>query len=262
MPDVRIAVTLDGPTVEAHDLAATINDLTQALGEIEGEITRQEPKINWKWDDEAAILLAATPNGVPQPTLERIVVEVDNSFRSLREASGRDIDWPTHVRDRARSSLLRIVRRLSKVEAITVRALEGEPLTIDSVRLPDIEVGRPAYLEISALEGVVETLSVRGGQPHFTLREYTTERPIQCIFAKELLDTVKEAFGRAVTAEGTVRYKQDGVPTSMVVDSITLLRQPQWTLEELGGRLPNLTNGVSAAEYVRRIRSGDHESEP
>ncbi|HEX6349948.1 MAG TPA: hypothetical protein VF160_11240 [Candidatus Dormibacteraeota bacterium] len=118
MPDIRVSLSLDGQLIPSDDVADTIDDLTEALREVESAVTGQPAKVVWRWDQEAAVPLVASSNGVPEDALRRIVFEVDAGFQTLAEAKGNEVRWPVTLSERARQSIEKIVRRLDQVESI------------------------------------------------------------------------------------------------------------------------------------------------
>ena len=115
------------------------------------------------------------------------------------------------------------------------------------------------YTEFSSLDGILDLVSVRG-HPQCSLNEHGTGRHVLCELRDELFSKVKEALGHRVVVEGTVRYRRDGTPLSMVNVS-TIWERPKVTrsLKDLIGAFPDFTGGMDAGEYVRQIRTDDDE---
>jgi hypothetical protein len=256
MPDdVRISLILGAERVSVQLYDGTIRDLQEVLHDVERTLTNSTPKVTWQWGDRAEMLAVASPNGVPHDALLAIVQEVQAGFESVAQSTPAQIQWPPTFGPRARQAVTRMLKRLDKVESITVAAEDNLPITIDRTTLEQGLAGRAVrgYSEFASIDGVLDLVSVRGG-PNFGLEEHGTGRKIRCTVAPAALAQAKDALGKRVVVEGVVRFTRDG--RAIAVSNVTKIwqRPDDTPIDRLIGSLPNFTGGVEPGEYIRRLR--------
>lgn len=259
MSDIQLSLELAGEKVNLEIVGETARDLRQALRDIERHVTDTEPKAVWRWDDQALLTAAASPNGVNEGTLLRIVQELRDGFQKAEEASGQPVEWPPTFGPTARKAVNKILGRLSDLDYIRLDVEGTDPLTIERAVIRK-EVGRAAgYAEITSIDGVLDLISVRG-RPSFMIEEHGTGRRVRCVFPDEMMPSIKEALGNRAVVEGTVRFREDGSPVSITNITSLFIRPPApRPIEELAGSLPNFTGGLSPEDYIRQMRSGNEE---
>lgn len=110
------------------------------------------------------------------------------------------------------------------------------------------------YNDISTLEGTLEAVSVHGRDPRFSIYDSVTHQPIRCFFLEADLSRVKEYLPGRVTVTGRVYYNKLKQPTRIRVHEFERIESDSELpdLEDLGGI--NLTDGLGAAEHIRRLR--------
>jgi hypothetical protein len=251
--DVHIRLQLEGE-VDFVTFQVTARDLERVLRDIEEHITKRDSRIEWRWDDDAVITAIASPNGVAEPVITQIVKEARLGFERIARAAGGEIDWPPTFGRKARNALTRVVRKLNQVRAITVDTVHEAPLVIDHVEFKE-KIGEPSVpKEFTSVDGVLELVSVRG-RLNFTIEEHGTKKRIRCTVSDELFQKAKDALGKRVVVEGTMRFTRDGQP-SLLSNVTSIWERPpeKRKLEDLQGIIPDFTNGESAEDYVRSIR--------
>lgn len=108
------------------------------------------------------------------------------------------------------------------------------------------------YEDWGTLEGELLDVALHG-RPAFRMYDSLTGRGIACQFENHQLDKVKDALPHAVAVYGKVRYNRLGEPVTIDVESFEKITEPSTTAV-----IPvNITNGMDAAEYVRRFRNDD-----
>jgi hypothetical protein len=267
VPDVEIKLELAG-AVNPDTVAHSTQDLIRALRNIESNITREAPKVQWRWRDDAAVWAIATPNGVDATTLRKICNEARLGLQRVKEAEGKEIDWPQSFGKPAQVSVKHLVRQLAKEpkDAGTIKTvgkpeairfyIDGQqPLFIEHVVVRE-EYGhkkRPA--EPTSVDGVLDLISVRGGL-RFEITEHGTKRKIACLIDSDtLLKQATKALGRRVVVDGMLEYKIGGAPKQVSQIKAIWARPKAIPMKSFRGSLPKLTGGLSAEEYVRKIRS-------
>ena len=111
------------------------------------------------------------------------------------------------------------------------------------------------YSEYGSIQGELGALRARGGRYGMTVWDEIHRRAVQCTFAREQLDLVKELLERRVRVSGLVRYYNDGRPASVteLQEIRDLTPDPMRPRAEFGS-IPDLTGERSTAEYLRLVR--------
>lgn len=244
--------------LDLHVLAPILRDLNAVLRDIEQKVAdNPDHTVNWEVEGDPSVRLVATVNGVSADMLGSIVGEARDDFaeaatKARRQDLSREIDPQTWRRLKA------IIGRLRRMSSVTVEATGQEPLRIPKQEEPQRPSREPTFhTEYSEIDGELDIISVRGA-PSFVLYEHGTDRRIRCVFPSDRMSQVKDALGKRVLVEGTVRFRANGTPIAITnVQQFSVLPEPSREISELMGILPNFTEGVDAGEYVRRLRSGD-----
>jgi hypothetical protein len=112
--------------------------------------------------------------------------------------------------------------------------------------------------EKATLVGRLEVLSVHGASPHFVMYDALTQKKIDCFFdVKDFADIQHKMSLKPprMQVTGTARYDRNGYPTIIKVDHYKEMRSQKElpSFKDFAGI--NLTDGVDATEYIRRLRS-------
>jgi hypothetical protein len=189
---IQIALNLTADELDGNTFRGTVTDLLDILKDVEEGLTQRKAKVKWQWDDEAILRFSASPNGLPESTLLEVVRIARNGFEKMVEAEGKHrVDWPQAFGNRAKRAVRSIIRRLDKVEAITIQTPAAAPLFIDHAILQEEfgAVTKPrTYTEFSSVDGMLDLISVRG-RPHFVIQDHNTARRVRCTIPDEILVT-------------------------------------------------------------------------
>jgi len=220
MPEVQLSLELAGDSVNLDVIAETTRELHRALRDIERHVTDAEPAVTWRWDDQAVLRAAASPNGVSEGALRQIVHELRTGFQRADEAQGQRVAWPETFGNEAKRAVNKILGHLAELDAITVNVEGTVPLRIEQiVILHAVAVGGPrGYTEITSVDGLLDLISVRG-RPSFTIQEHGTGRRIRCTFPDGMLQEVKDALGKRAVVQGAVT-------TALRPEDITVRPEP------------------------------------
>lgn len=105
----------------------------------------------------------------------------------------------------------------------------------------------------TTFEGVIESVTVHEVR-RFNIYDNLRGRRIECYFSSDLLQQVREQFGRRVQVYGVGRFDRAGEPVSMRVEEL-IARRPKEELPQFSDLEGiNFTNGVNPTEYVRGLR--------
>jgi hypothetical protein len=110
-----------------------------------------------------------------------------------------------------------------------------------------------------AIEGMLEQINLHHGANVFHVYPEVGPRKVTCHFPAKLYDEAVSAVGRRVEVFGTLRYRL-GVtfPHQVAVKAIEAVppesELPDW--DDLRGRAPDATGGLSSEAFVRELRDG------
>jgi hypothetical protein len=109
-----------------------------------------------------------------------------------------------------------------------------------------------------ALEGMLDQINVHLGANTFHIYPEVGARKVTCHFPSKLFDDAVSAVGKRVEISGTLHYRAGAsFPHQISVTSIEAFppeyELPDW--EDLRGRAPNATGGLSSEAFVRELRT-------
>jgi len=110
-----------------------------------------------------------------------------------------------------------------------------------------------------SMEGMLEQINLHLGANTFHIYPEIGPRKVTCHFPSALYDDAVSAVGRRVEVFGTLRYRaRADFPNAIAVTQIEayppLDELPDW--EDLRGRAPDATGGLSSEAFVRGLRDG------
>jgi hypothetical protein len=108
-----------------------------------------------------------------------------------------------------------------------------------------------------SLEGMLDQINVHLGANTFHIYPEIGARKVTCHFPSRLFDDAVSAVGRRVEIFGALHYRAGATfPHQIAVTSIDAFppdhELPDW--EDLRGRAPNATGGISSEAFVRELR--------
>lgn len=112
--------------------------------------------------------------------------------------------------------------------------------------------------EVGSIKGVVKRYSGVGKRPYFKVVPPVGNKEIKCVFPLELLEKAAASVEHNATIEGELKfYDGDLWPFEVIVRGIDIHPQDDElpTLSGLIGKAPDATGELSAADFVRRLRS-------
>lgn len=110
-----------------------------------------------------------------------------------------------------------------------------------------------------SVEGMLEQINIHSGANTFHIFPEVGPKKVACSFPMALYDDAVAAVGRAVEVFGTLRYRaRASFPYQIAVTGIDTAPPeydlPDW--EDLRGRAPDATGGLSSEAFVRELRDG------
>jgi len=262
--DNRITLILEGvPETEGrirlHTFLTELQRLSAALGRVSRD-TSDDGKVAPVYNVEE--LSYNSPMRIvvaPAPGNEQIAALVLQRFEDVAEAvtTGQKLDSYD-------ADLLEDLRALAKPVG---NQLKYATLQINDVLYEmDAEVTRrvDSALEVDEecigfIEGRLEKINIHDGANTFHIYPDVGPRKVACHFPGALLDDAIYAVGRKVEVSGVMKYRQGAsFAHAITVTSIESFppddELPTW--EDLRGRAPDATGGLSSEAFVRALRNG------
>lgn len=234
----------------------TANDLRDVLRTIEESRSGQDPHAAWSVDTDE-IQITASVNGVSAEELQDII---SDTYEGFKAGDQEEIEWPPTLTREAQQIIKRIVTRVKRTAPANLEAAGHDTLHIKGD--PKTGRGRPReqYSAWSSIDGQLDVISVRR-MPYFVIFEHATEHRVRCSFPDDFLNPVTDYLGRRVVVDGFIRYRSDGIPTTLTdPTSIERVRDPE--LEDITsyrGTAPGITGDLSSYEYVRQMREAEND---
>lgn len=184
--------------------------------------------------------------------------QVVKAFVDGLEHIEKEASLPAYFSDDTLESAKRLVRILdSDVARISVSSETKLTVITQHVAANVNQIIGAQFDALGSVEGPLEMVTLRG-QPYFNVYDAITGRAVRCHFSREMLQEVKDALGRRVVVSGRVRSNPSGEPVSVRVEELRLLRAEEELPKtaDIAGLVPDLTEGVSSEEHLRRLRDG------
>ncbi|MCX7384161.1 MAG: hypothetical protein NT133_22695, partial [Alphaproteobacteria bacterium] len=109
-----------------------------------------------------------------------------------------------------------------------------------------------------AMQGMLEQINIHGGANLFHIFPEIGPSKIACSFPSRLYDDAVSSVGRMVEVQGTLKFRaRASFPHQISVSCIETFPPedalPSW--DDIRGRAPDCTDGMSSEEYVRSLRN-------
>jgi hypothetical protein len=117
------------------------------------------------------------------------------------------------------------------------------------------EALKPRYAATGSVIGRLDVISVHSGRL-FTVYDEIHRRPVRGSFPDEIMPLAKEALSKRVLASGIIRRNSAHQMVSIEVIELEVMPEDGDlpTVAELVGSDPGFTGGLTAAEWVRKVR--------
>lgn len=269
MPQAQISIDVSGrkDLVDAldwhtilHETLATLGALTRAVSE-EKNIKRPR-STRWKITEASTksplhFTLSEESTDIDDPSEEAVRLYIAGLKELDREIDPEKppTEPPPFFDMRALESARRLVAVLRSDTGSLIFSSPGiDPVSAtERVAITVDELIGARFRASGALEGILETLTIKGGTK-FKLHDPLTNVRIACYVSPDKVDEAKAAWPHRVAVYGEIRYAKSGKPLSIDVQQIRRLRTrselPQ--LQDIGP--VDITGGIDSSEYIRRVR--------
>lgn len=199
---------MDDTLTLALDGQVTLDDFARAISRFQGivaALSKDTPgaeTIIWEVSDlQVGSAVADVTGRGPSSRVELVVREYERLGEELEKRG--PLNFSSAVQEEARG-LVRLIN--GRIEGIRMETARQEHL-IGSGELPGVEVSEvPEFprSSLGAIQGVIETLSRRGGLK-FTLYDLMHKKAISCYLPPGSEDTMRDAWGKNAIVHGIVR---------------------------------------------------------
>lgn len=250
--------------ISPDTLIDALRDAVIVLQDVAREVSGGESRpVQWqikriKYESPLEMEIAEAPQTQDVTEMADVMGPFVRGLRAIEAGANR----PAHFSDNALYMVKRLVgllnNGLTKMEFCTQGEAGVTPTQHVAAHVDEI-LGTASrfYYEETELEGRVELLSIHGA-PDFWIYDPLTDEPIKCAFKPEHIDQVAELIKRRarVRVLGKTKFNREHRPISVEVQAFERLPDqaelPQ--IADLHRAGINITGGLSAVEYLRRMR--------
>lgn len=217
--------------VDAEDvglvlLARSLTDLHEIVSEVSanllgrGRVAWVVDKLSYNSPALVAVSPAAFHHDIEDDVLASIPVAIERGLRALQDGSG----WPEYFSEKALERVRSLATRSNESVHIQV-APRDELIDLDSLVAANIDrLLAPSSTALGTVEGRLESVSLHGTTPEFSLYTLLDDKRVRCFFGSRVaLEDIRQGIGRRVGVYGTMKVRTDGAVTSITAESIEVL---------------------------------------
>lgn len=256
---------VDDEHVLLDEFASELTAISNALKNVDKIVTKKStPTINFRVIDlshssPAKILLEAQPIN---PEIDHSDEIVEKFYRGLDDISTKGkapSDFDYHTLETFKG----IGKKIKKTIGRLVVSANGHSCNITEDFQSKIQVIQGPDEEVKgSISGRVEYINFHGTSNIFNIYPSVGPTKIKCHFPKRLLSEAVSSVNKYVTVLGKIKYKaRTQFPLEIDVDEIEIRKQAKDfpKLANLKGIAPDLTEGLSPTEFVRKMRDEEWE---
>lgn len=208
-----------------------------------------------KHSSPASVTLEACTKNPQFDIREATLREISNTMTKLKKGEEIKGDYRFYLVDSMRNFVEPLGTRISHL-SIT---FDEEKINLDQ----EFKARAALYVAPeesceSTARGMLDAINIHGTEKVFWLYPEIGPTKVQCIFPKELLEQAKMALGRRVEVTGVFKYKVNApyAHTAEINDLMVFPPDDELpTFKDLFGIYPEMTNGLSCDDYIRKVRS-------
>ncbi len=133
--------------------------------------------------------------------------------------------------------------------------------SVEKLKLAPVHQFR-AHQEVGSIEGVLYDITTYQEKPSIKVREYSTRNSVTCIISEEMRQSINDRVHpndvwkhNPVIVRGSLMYNDKGEVFQVIADEVLLKEKPKRkSLDDIYD--PHFTSGLSASEYLDRLREG------
>jgi hypothetical protein len=217
-----LALEIAGSQITPERFLRAVRAFFGLVQEVTANLAGNDGKVEWAVKvKEGSAVIGVDPAvyTVAPSTLDAIRARVLEELETLET----DGDEPTHFPEAA----MRYARDLANIVGtdedddtrlriwVNKRA---KPLT-HKIVANAAEILKAAYEDYGTIEGRLQVVSEEG-RLHCNVRDPVSGRAVRCVISEDMLPRAFAAFRKRVEVSGPIRYRKDGTPTSIKVQSL------------------------------------------
>lgn len=185
--------------------------------------------------------------------------QFEKFFSDLEDVACRGIA-PPYLSRNAFDTLKEFASPVGRSIRSTTIKTKGREIVIDMAARKRIDGAYGADTSSDGtVDGMLEAINVHGKINTFALYPLVGAKRITCKFDEPLLATVRPALGQYVQIHGELKYRwREKFPFEALASKISVLPsfEEQPSFEDIIGMAPHATGGLTAEEFVSKVRHG------
>lgn len=219
-----LTLRLNGPLSPEKFLTA-VSSFIDLSKEVSNEIVGKRT-VQWTVSvKEGSAVFEMHPHSshLERAQLTKVVQAVETGITALSKGERKR---PRHFNDDAMESAKKLAKLASADLFVTVKTPKAE-VRLSALLVASVERHlEPEYEDYGSVEGVLEVVSGME-KLSFRLRDSLLDYQVRCLVNDELESRVLQAFRKRVIAWGMIRYRADGIPTSIQVEEFEVFQQDE-----------------------------------
>jgi hypothetical protein len=221
--DIKSDLTLeiDGRSVTPDKFVRSVRAFFAILQAVTSRVSGKDGGIQWRVQvSEGSNLVGAHPSpGQDASIVAAIAHAMAYGIGEIEDRAAR----PPHFDERAIKGLreLATVVGTSDQDDTFIRVwIRKEPITVTHKTVAHTaELLTAAHEDYGSVEGRLRAVTDKGGI-HFVVKEPITNLEVRCFIPEHLTEVALNNFRNRVEVYGTIKYRKDGRPVSMIVDDL------------------------------------------
>lgn len=236
---------------QLQNLSATINRLDRDVSGGKSASIFRIAELSYS----SPIRVVLEPDALPKRAyMGHLILESLGRVTTAIETGDRLTDIDADLLEDIRA----LARPVGKQVAATTLVFNGHQLDLSAKVTKRLDDALAVDEECEGtLEGSLDQINIHQGANTFHIYPDIGPKKVTCHFPARLYDDAVSAVGRRVEVSGTLRYRAGATyPHQVAVTGIDVFppesELPDW--DDLRGRAPNATDGLSSEAFVRELR--------
>lgn len=261
----KITLVLEGLPEDDGQVRLTVfmsqlQSLSGALSKLDRDLNSGKPASSFRiaelsYNSPVRVVIAATP----RPNRPHVAGQVLENFGRIAEAIKSGAPLETIDADLL-EDIQALARPVGKQLKTATILFDDHQLDLTEAVSRRIDEALAVAEECSGvIEGDLEQINVHDGANTFHIYPAVGPKKITCRFPNKLYEDAVAAVGKRVEVYGILRFRPGAsYPHQIAVTDIEIFppesELPDW--DDLRGRAPNATGGLSSEAFVRELRDG------
>ena len=221
-PYTSLTLSIAGSRITAERFMRAVESFFGLINEVSQDMTGAPKTIEWIVSVKrgSIVLGAAGEAKSPAVSVAAVVSAAYTGLKKLQEAGQRPTR-PPHFNLNALQDARELARLVDgkAVKVVQVRR-SNERFTMHERAVLNIDsILGGTLVEVGVIEGRLQMISSRGSL-HVGVWDSAGDRLIRCFVKPDMIDEAKTALDKRVAIAGTIRYRPNGEPVSIDVESM------------------------------------------